>query len=122
FFDNISSSAQFHQAGKLRILAVADEQRSRTLPQVPTFVEAGLPGMLAVTFFSVVAPPGTPAAIASTLQKQIAEALAEPDVRQKFAEQGADARGWSPEQTGRFIQADTDKWKKVIRAANVTLE
>ncbi|MFL6694866.1 MAG: Bug family tripartite tricarboxylate transporter substrate binding protein, partial [Ramlibacter sp.] len=118
FFDNISSSAQFHQAGKLRILAVADEQRSRTLPQVPTFAEAGLPGMLAVTFFSVVAPPGTPAAIASTLQKQIAEALAEPDVRQKFAEQGADARGWSPEQTGRFIQADTDKWKKVIRAAN----
>lgn len=122
FFDNISSSAQHHQAGKLRILAVADEQRSSVLPQVPTFTEQGLPGMQAVTFFSVVAPPGTPAAIAATLQRQIAEALAAPDVRQKFIEQGAEPRGWSAEQSAQFIRGETDRWHKVIRTANVTLE
>lgn len=122
FFDNLSSSAQFHTTGKLRILAVADATRSTSLPQVPTFEEANVAGMNAVTFFAVVAPPGTPAATASALQKQIAKAMAMPDVKARFAEQGAEPRGWSPEQTGRFIQAESAKWNKVIKSANVTLE
>ena len=122
FFDNISSSAPFHQNGKLRILAVADEQRSRVLPEVPTFAEQRLPAMQAVTFFSVVAPPGTPAAVAQAVQKQFADALAAPDIRQRFAEQGAEPRGWSTEQTSQFIRGETDKWNKVIRAANVSLD
>lgn len=122
FFDNLSSSAQYHAAGKLRILAVADSARSAALSQVPTFEEAKVAGMNAVTFFAVVAPPGTPAATAAALQKQIADAMALPDVKAKFAEQGAEPRGWSTEQTGRFIQAESDKWNKVIKSANVTLE
>ncbi len=122
FFDNLSSSAQFHTAGKLRILAVADAVRSTVLPQVPTFEESKVPGMNAVTFFSVVAPPGTPPATAAAMQKLLADALAMPDVKAKFAEQGAEPRGWSTEQTGRFIQAESDKWNKVIKSANVTLE
>jgi tripartite-type tricarboxylate transporter receptor subunit TctC len=122
FFDNLSSSMQFHNTGKLRILAVADEQRSKALPQVPTFAESNFPAMNAVTFFALVGPPGTPIATANMIQKSIAEALALPDVKQKFSEQGAEPRGWTPEQTGRFIKAETDKWKKVIKSANVTLE
>jgi tripartite-type tricarboxylate transporter receptor subunit TctC len=122
FFDNLGSAGQFHTAGKLRILAVADEQRAKTLPQVPTFVESKLLGMVAVTFFSVVAPPGTPPAAVNAVQKSIADALAMPDVKVKFAEQGAEPRGWSPEQTGKFIQAESEKWNKVIKSANVTLE
>ena len=122
FFDNISSSAPFHQSGKLRILAVADEQRSRVLPEVPTFAEQKLSAMQAVTFFSVVAPPGTPAAVALAVQKQFADALAAPDIRQRFAEQGAEPRGWSPEQTDKFIRTESEKWSQVIRAAHVTLD
>ncbi len=122
FFDNISSSAQHHTAGKLRILAVADELRAKNLPQVPTFAESKLPAMNAVTFFAVMAPPGTPAATVAAVHKSVAEALALPDVKQKFAEQGAEPRGWTPEQTGRFIKAESDKWYKVIKSANVTLE
>lgn len=122
FFDNISSSAQHHTAGKLRILAVADELRAKNLPQVPTFAESKLPAMNAVTFFAVMAPPGTPAATVAAVQKSVADALAMPDVKQKFAEQGAEPRGWTPEQTGRFIKAESDKWNKVIKSANVTLE
>ncbi len=122
FFDNLSSSAQFHNTGKLRILAVADATRSTALPQVPTFEESKVAGMNAVTFFAVVAPPGTPPAAASLLQKQLAEAMALPDVKARFAEQGAEPRGWSTEQTGRFIQAESAKWNKVIKSANVTLE
>ncbi|WP_332746129.1 Bug family tripartite tricarboxylate transporter substrate binding protein [Hydrogenophaga sp.] len=122
FFDNLSSSAQYHNAGKLRILAVADAVRSTVLPQVPTFEESKVPGMNAVTFFSVVAPPGTPPATAAAMQKLLAEAMAMPDVKARFAEQGAEPRGWSTEQTARFIQAESDKWNKVIKSANVTLE
>ena len=122
FFDNLSSSAQYHAAGKLRILAVADAARSTALPQVPTFEESKVAGMNAVTFFAVVAPPGTPPATAAALQKHIADAMAMPDVKAKFAEQGAEPRGWSTEQTGRFIQAESDKWNKVIKSAKVSLD
>ncbi len=122
FFDNISSSAQFHSAGKLRVLAVADEKRSRALPEVPTFAEAGLAAMNAVTFFSVVAPPGTSAQTAGDAWKAFSGALAQPDVRARFAEQGAEPRGWAPDESGRFIRAESERWRKVIRSANVTLE
>ena len=121
FFDNLSSSAQYHTAGKLRILAVADSVRSTVLPQVPTFEESKVAGMNAVTFFSVVAPPGTPPATAAAMQKLLADAMAMPDVKARFAEQGAEARGWSPEQTARFIQTESDKWNKVIKGGNLVL-
>ena len=121
FFDNISSSAQFHLGNKIRVLAVADEKRSAALPQVPTLVEWKVP-VEAVTFFTVVAPPATPAATVAAMQKAIAAALALPDVKQKFIEQGAEPRGWTPEQTGAFIRRESDKWNKVIKSANVTLE
>lgn len=122
FFDNISSSAQFHLGNKLRVLAVADDQRSPVLPQVPTFAQAGLPGMNAVTFFSMVAPPGTPREAVAYAHKAVSEALAQPDVKQKFADQGAEPRGWSPEQTGQFIRGESEKWNQVIKSANVTVD
>lgn len=122
FFDNLGSSAQHHTSGKLRILAVADEQRAKTLLQVPTFAESKLPAMHAVTFFAIMAPPNTPPALVTAVQKSVADALALPDVRQKFAEQGAEPRGWTPEQTERFVKTESDKWNKVIKSAKVTLE
>ncbi|MGK6309121.1 Bug family tripartite tricarboxylate transporter substrate binding protein [Variovorax sp. DT-64] len=122
FFDNLSSSLPFHQAGKLRILGVADGQRSPALPDVPTFAEQKLPAMNAVTWFAVVAPPGTPAPKVASTQKAIADALASPEVKQKFAEQGAEPRGWDSAQTGKFIQAESAKWEKVIKSAKVSLD
>ena len=122
FFDNISSSATFHSGGKLKVLAVADEHRSNALPQVPTFAQAGLPGMNAVTFFTMVAPPGTPPSDVSYAYKAVAAALALPDVKQKFETQGAEPRGWSPSETGEFIRGESAKWNKVIKSANVTLD
>lgn len=122
FFDNISSSAQFHTGGKLKVLAVADDKRSPALPDVPTFAEQKLPAMKAVTFFSIVAPPGTPKDAVQYAHKAFSEALAAPDVRQKFLEQGAVPGGMSPEQAGRFIRDESDRWSKVIRSAKVTVE
>lgn len=122
FFDNISSSAQFHEDGKIKVLAVADEQRSQALPQVPTFAEQKLPAMQAVTFFSMVAPPGTPKAQVDYMYRHVSAALAKEDVKKRFMAQGAVPRGWSPDQSGKFIQSESAKWHKVIKAANVMVE
>jgi tripartite-type tricarboxylate transporter receptor subunit TctC len=121
FFDNVSSSATYHQAGKVRILAIADEQRSQILPQVPTFAEQQWPAMQAVTFFSVVAPPGTSSEFAQKLQKQMALALSSNDIRKHFQEQGDEPCGWDPSKTAQFIRQETETWKKVLKAANVKL-
>jgi tripartite-type tricarboxylate transporter receptor subunit TctC len=122
FFDNIASSAQFHTAKRIKVLAVADSRRSRALPDISTFSELRLPAMQAVTFFSVVAPPGTPSSVARRIQGHLAAAMALPDVREKFAAQGAEPGGQTPEETGAFIQAESAKWKNVISTANVTLD
>jgi tripartite-type tricarboxylate transporter receptor subunit TctC len=122
FFDNIASSAQFHTSNRIKVLAVADSRRSRALPDVPTFSELNLPEMQAVTFFSVVAPPGTPAATARKIQGQLAAAMALPDVKEKFAAQGAEPGGQSPDDTAAFIRGESAKWANVIKTANVTLD
>ncbi len=122
FFDNLSSSIGYHNGGKLRILAVADQKRSPLLPDVPTFVDAKLPTMVAVTFFTLVAPPGTSKDIVNATFKNFSGALAQPDTRRKFAEQGATVAGWTPQQTAKFMQEETARWGKVIKAANVTVE
>ena len=122
FFDNISSSARYHSSGRLRVLAVADDVRSSVLPDVPTFAEAKVPGMQAVTFFSMVAPAGTPKEVVAYANKHVAAALAAPDVKQKFLEQGATPAGWSAEKTGQFIRQESERWAKVIKQANVTVE
>jgi tripartite-type tricarboxylate transporter receptor subunit TctC len=122
FFDNLSSSLPQHKAGKLRIIAVADGHRSPVLKDVPTFAELNLPAMNSVTWFAVMAPPGTPDAVVQTTQRAFADALKLPDVQQKFADQGAEPRGLSPAETGAFVKAEVEKWRKVVKSANVTME
>jgi tripartite-type tricarboxylate transporter receptor subunit TctC len=122
FFDNLASSLPLHKSGRLRILAVADSKRSGILNGVPSFVEGGLPGMVAVTWFAVVAPPGTPAAAVQQLNGALVEALKLPDVQARFAEQGAEAIGNSPEQMGRFVRDEAVRWARIIKDANVTLD
>jgi len=122
FFDNIASSATFHNAGRTQILAVADEKRSDLLPQVPTFAEAKLPGMVAVTFFTMVAPPGTSKEVVDHAYKAFSGALQHPEVRAKFAEQGATPGGWAPAQTAKFVREETARWAQVIKTAKVTVE
>jgi len=122
FFDNISSSLPMNRGGKIRILAVADDHRSPVLPGVPTFAEAGLPAMQAVTWFAMVAPPGTPPAAVASLQAAIAEVLAQDDVRKRFAEYGAQPGGWASDRTQRFIRDEAARWGEIIKKSNVTLD
>lgn len=122
FFDNLSSSVALQKGGKIRILAVADTKRSHALPNVPSFNEAGISGMVAVTWFAAVAPSGTPQSVVQTLNAAIVEALRMPDVQQRFAEQGAEVVANTPEQMGRFVRDEAAKWQKVIRDSSVTVD
>lgn len=122
FFDNLGSAGTLHKAGKIRILAVADSKRSPALKDVPSFAEVGLAGMQAVTWFAVVAPPGTPASVVQSLNSAFVEAMRLPEVQQRFAEQGAEVVANTPEQMGRFVRSESARWAKVIKDASVTVD
>lgn len=122
FFDNLGASAALHKAGKIRIIAVADSKRSPVIKDIPSFAELGIAGMQAVTWFAVVAPAGTPAAVVQTLNAAFVEALNLPEVQARFAEYGAEPVANTSEQMGRFVRAEAARWAKVIKDASVTVD
>ena len=122
FFTNLSATMALHKAGKVRILAVADAKRAASLPDTPTFAEVGLPHMQAVTWYAVVAPPGTPPEVVKALNESLVAAIGQPDIRNRFSELGLSAVGSAPDAASRFIRGETARWQKVIRDAKVTVE
>lgn len=122
FFTNLSATMALHKSGKVRILAVADAARAGSLPDVPTFAELGLPQMQAVTWYAVVAPPGTSPEVVKALNESLVAAIAQPDVRNRFNELGLSIVGSAPDAASRFIRGETARWRKVIRDAKVTVE
>ncbi len=118
-FDNLASSLPLNEAHKLRILAVGSPERVATLPDVPTVQEAGVPGFESPTWFAVVAPPNTPAALVERLNKAITEILAQPDVKAKAAAIGVQTVGGTVAQTTEFIADERARWGRVIRDANI---
>ena len=121
-FDNMPSSMSHIQAGKLRALAVTTTKRSPALPDVPTVGET-VPGYEASAWFGMGAPKGTPRAIIEKLNKGVNAALVDPKVKARLAELGGDTLlPGTPEDFGKVIAEETDKWAKVVKAAGVTVE
>jgi tripartite-type tricarboxylate transporter receptor subunit TctC len=121
FFGNLAAALRYHQAGRVRILAVAHSRRSAVLPDVPTFEEAGMPGILSSAWFAFALPPGTPAAIAERINAATIEVLRSADVQKRFLEQGAEPVGNSTAEMAAFVKEEMARWKRVIQEANVTL-
>ncbi len=112
----------FMQSGRLRVLAVASEKRSGLIPGIPTMRESGWPTVLATAWNGVVAPAGTPRTIIALLNKEIARGLEGADVKERFTAAGMEAIGGTPEEFGAFIRAETAKWSKLVKAANIKPE
>ncbi len=108
--------------GKLRGLAVMASKRVAALPDVPTMAEAGIPDQESDTLTGIVAPAGTPPEIVALLQREIAKAIAMPDVRQKLLQQGFDPIANTPDQFGARIKTEMEKWGKVVHAAKLRIE
>jgi tripartite-type tricarboxylate transporter receptor subunit TctC len=120
-FDNAPSSMPFVEQGKLRAIAVTSTKRLPNLPDVPTIDEAGVKGYESLSWSGIVAPAGTPRRIIDKLNAAIDRILREPDVKQRFAGLGVEAVGGPPEAFTRQIRAESEKWGKVVRTANITL-
>lgn len=121
-FDNLPSSLPHIKAGKLRALAVTSAQRAPALPDVPTVAEAVLPGFEASSWFGVLAPAGTPAAIVAKLNAEIAKWLASPEAKEKLLSQGANAAGGPPEDFAKHIASETAKWAKVVKESGAKVD
>src|SRR5271166_208425 len=120
-FSPIPTTIEQVKAGKLRALAVTSGTRSQALPNVPTIGEF-VSGYEASVWNGVVAPKNTPAEIIDKLYKEIDAALADPKIIARFAQIGSVPKSMTPADFGKFIAADTEKWGKVILAANIKAE
>jgi tripartite-type tricarboxylate transporter receptor subunit TctC len=114
-FANLLSAAPFVKDNRLRALGVSTRKRASGMPEVPTLAEAGVPGYEVLQWNGVIAPRGTPKAIIATLNREINDIVARPDVQKLLVDSGAEPEGGTPEEFGAFIKADIAKWAKVIR-------
>ncbi|KQR60780.1 tripartite tricarboxylate transporter substrate binding protein [Acidovorax sp. Leaf160] len=121
-FDNMPSAIQHVRSGKLRAIAVTTAKRSPELPDVPTIAEAGVPGYEATSWFGMFAPAATPAPVVGQLNKALVKVLAQPDIKKKINEQGAETAGETPEQFAAFIQQESVKWGKVVRESGASVD
>lgn len=121
-FDGMPTALPQVKAGKLRALAVTTAKRSPVLPDVPTVAESGLPGYEAVGWFGFAAPVKTPAPVIEVLNREIVKILRSPEVRDRLAQQGTEAVGDTPEEFGRFIKSEAEKWGRIIRAIGLRLD
>jgi tripartite-type tricarboxylate transporter receptor subunit TctC len=120
-FDNLGVSLQLVKAGRLKLIAVASPQRMASLPDVPAIAET-LPGFESVTWYAVVAPSRTPAAIVEKVNADINQALHDSEVRKRLTELSAEPVGGTPQETANYLKQETERWKNVITAAHVTLD
>jgi tripartite-type tricarboxylate transporter receptor subunit TctC len=122
FFDTLTTSVPLHQADKIRIMAVAGDERAPTLPDIPTIAESGLPGFRSITWFAMVGPPAMPAALATRINRDVVEILQQPAVSAKLRDLRLDPMIGTPADAAKFFAEETELWGKVIREANVTVQ
>ena len=121
-FSPVATTAGNVNAGLLRGLAVTSIRRNRLLPDVPTMIEAGVPGFDAVLAYGLVAPAGTPPAVVDRLNKALRDALASEEVKKQLELDGTEITPSTPEQYADFIDRDERKWSELVKASGVEPE
>ncbi|AUL16962.1 tripartite tricarboxylate transporter substrate binding protein [Bordetella bronchiseptica] len=121
-FGDAASASKQAQAGKIKALAVTGARRSPLIPDVPTVQEAGVPGYEASAWHAVLAPRGTPQPVIQTLYTAIGKVLADPQLKARLAQDGIEAVGSEPQAFGQALNAEIDKWQKVVEDAGIRLE
>ena len=112
---------QFVQSGQLRALGVTDTKRSRFYPDIPTVSESGVPGYESVGWFGLLAPPNTPPDIVRQINEAIVAAMDTQEFRDHLATLGAEPKPQTPDEFGRYINADVAKWSKLVKDNDVQL-
>ena len=110
------------RANRLRALGVSSAQRTAVARDVPTISESGVPGYEAVQWYGVLAPAQTPKEIVTRLHRELVAVLQSSDVKERFAADGGDPGGNTPEEFARYLRNETEKWAKVVKAAGIKQE
>jgi tripartite-type tricarboxylate transporter receptor subunit TctC len=121
-FQNLGAVAQHIKAGKLKALAVTGDKRAAALPDVPTAVEAGIPDLVVYSWQAAAAPKGLTADVRTKLESEFAAAVNSPDVKKQFNDIGFDVVGTNGAQFVEFLASETQRWKKVIDAGNISVD
>jgi tripartite-type tricarboxylate transporter receptor subunit TctC len=117
-----SSAGPFVRDGRMRALAVLDTKRSSAMPEVPTAAEAGIPQVVVVNWYILLAPAGTPRAIVELLNREAVRAMNDPETRTRLANLGGDPATGTPEQAAELLRREYDQWGRVIRESGIKAE
>jgi tripartite-type tricarboxylate transporter receptor subunit TctC len=121
-FENLPVALPHVQGGRLRPLAVTTARRSETLPEVPTVAESGVPDYVASSWFTIAAPRGVPAALVGKINADLRRVLSSKEAADEFRKAGIGVVLNTPAEAARYFASETEKWNKVIRAANIQLD
>lgn len=121
-FSNMLTAMPHVRAGKLRAIGISSAKRSPQAPDLPTIAESGLPGFSAVPWYGVLGPAALPRPIVNKINSEIAHALAQRDMQERFVAQGIDLQSSTPEQFGALIKSEVVKWRKVVRDAGAKVD
>jgi tripartite-type tricarboxylate transporter receptor subunit TctC len=122
FFTELATAYKLHESGKCRILAIASDRRLEALPDIPTLIEVGVSGLISDTWNAISAPPKTPPAIVTKLNRTINEILDEPETKARFKELHLLPGGGSPADMAALKKAETERWGRVIRESGIPQE
>ncbi|HXD50926.1 MAG TPA: tripartite tricarboxylate transporter substrate binding protein, partial [Burkholderiales bacterium] len=115
----VPATIPYINSGRIRALAVLSPERAPTLPQVPTTAEAGMPGLVVITWYGLFAPAGVKPEIVERLNAEVVKVMNAPETKTKLAQVGLDAANSTPAAFAKFARADADKWARVIKEANI---
>ena len=121
-FDTITTALPQVREGRLRALAVTSDARSALAPELPTMIEAGLPGFEVSAWYVILLPARTPAEIVMRLNAEIVKALADPELKARFAGQGVEIVGGAPDVLDKFLRSETARWQKLVAATGMKAE
>jgi tripartite-type tricarboxylate transporter receptor subunit TctC len=118
-FPSILSGSPHARSGRVRAIAVTGAKRSAAVPDLPTMQEAGMKGYESATWYGIVAPAGTPQDVVTKFSSEVVAILKQPETNDRLSKEGADPVGSTPQEFGRYIQSEIEKWRRVIRAAGI---
>lgn len=121
-FEGLGSASTQIRAGRIRALAVTSPQRSAAFPEIPTMAEASVPGFESISWYGLWAPAATPRDILVRMHGEVGKALASPELKSIWAQQGADAGGEPTEQFARYIKSEIEKWGTVVRQNKIVID
>ena len=121
-FASLPAALGHIQGNRVRAIAIAGKQRARTLPNVPTTIESGFPGLDATTWYGAMFPAKTPPAIVSRMSQEINKAIKDPQMAERFQSQGYELVGSTPQELSKHLKEETVKWGKVVKQSGAQLE